>query len=344
MGASRSTLISIQCLRAAAAWSVVLHHFSQVFFKFKGDDWFNVFFSQYGARGIDLFFVISGFVMYKSTSEKHVSPHQFMFNRIVRIVPIYWVFTFAFLALIWLSPQVPQAESYDLGFLLKSLFFIPVENPRGIGLFPLLTVGWTLNLEMAFYVVFAVSLFAGGAYRLAAVTLGILLLQNVVPLLSSDFRIFGRQVSFEFLLGVGVGILYERKLLRLSVAVCLILSAGALLAMSFAHKSQDYLLVGIPFSVVLAAAISQEERFKRHKWIAAVGDWSYSTYLSHVIILYIFFIASQNWGIGPWMMLVPCCAAILLVSWASYVYLEQRMTRALKRIWPSKRKLVTAHQ
>jgi len=76
-------LKSIQLLRAISAWMVVFYHTQQIYFGFGESGLISVFFSRYGAMGVDIFFVISGFVIYISTINKNISPLQFMANRII---------------------------------------------------------------------------------------------------------------------------------------------------------------------------------------------------------------------------------------------------------------------
>jgi exopolysaccharide production protein ExoZ len=127
-------LKSIQILRAAAALGVLLDHAGR---------WLDVApIVDIGAAGVDLFFVISGFIMVY-TSERLFgqtgAPQRFLARRIIRIVPLYWTLTaFAALVLFGFGPNT-----------LGSYLFIPTH--RG----PILTVGWTLNYEMMFYSLFA---------------------------------------------------------------------------------------------------------------------------------------------------------------------------------------------
>ena len=87
------TIISIQILRAFAALLVVFHHA-----RYQIQD-FEVFFHggiwPFGQAGVDIFFVISGFIMWVTTHDRRTTPLRFMTNRIVRIVPLYWLLTLA---------------------------------------------------------------------------------------------------------------------------------------------------------------------------------------------------------------------------------------------------------
>ncbi|CAJ0705069.1 hypothetical protein LMG18091_04341 [Ralstonia wenshanensis] len=124
------------------------------------------FFAQYGALGVDLFFVVSGLVIYMSSTARDVSPLQFAYRRGIRVVPAYWLFTAIAAILLLIDPAFLPATQFTPELLIKSLLFLPMQNPTGSGPFPLLTVGWTLNCEMFFYCLFAISLFLPGKARL----------------------------------------------------------------------------------------------------------------------------------------------------------------------------------
>jgi exopolysaccharide production protein ExoZ len=109
------------------------------------------FFSIVGNFGVDIFFVISGFIMFYTLKRDHYSAREFLLRRILRIVPVYWLMTLAFIPIIYAFPS-PFASRFDwdISSLALSLLFIPHQNPSGLGEYPLLTVGWSLNFEMFF--------------------------------------------------------------------------------------------------------------------------------------------------------------------------------------------------
>jgi peptidoglycan/LPS O-acetylase OafA/YrhL len=88
--------------------------------------------------------------------------------------------------------------------------------------------------------------------------------------------------------------------------------------------------VGIPISIVVAITISQEHYFKLNKWLINLGDWSYSTYLCHVLILSIGFRLMTIWDLNIWIVLIICCLSIYVLSWASYIFVEQAANRLIK--------------
>ena len=109
-----------------------------------------------GAAGVDLFFIISGFVMVYSSEPLFGSSRgaiYFFCHRIIRIVPLYWIVTA--LALI-LATMHGFGGMYPLHMIVGSFLFIPMLRPEGV-MQPLVAQGWTLNYEMFFYVIFAMA-------------------------------------------------------------------------------------------------------------------------------------------------------------------------------------------
>jgi exopolysaccharide production protein ExoZ len=121
-----------------------------------------------GAAAVDIFFVISGFVIAYTTASKPISAGRFFALRVIRVVPLYWV-----AMLLWAALQTAPSRFgsvFSLGHLAHSLAFIPYDSPRFPGKpYPLFTLGGTLNYEMFFYALFALSLWVSGKWRMTVV-------------------------------------------------------------------------------------------------------------------------------------------------------------------------------
>jgi exopolysaccharide production protein ExoZ len=194
------TIEGIQYLRGIAACMVAAHHAMSHF----GADvaWDDIF----GARRVDLFFVISGFIMAYTTrrfdpnGDRPAQAWSFLVQRFFRIVPLYWI------ALAVACRGFFLNGTADAGVLQDFLFF-PRFNPTAPEhIWPWLIPGWTLNYELFFYVVFAASMLLG-RWRKAAValTLGALVLAGLVVAPSTAPGIFYTStVLLEFALGIGV--------------------------------------------------------------------------------------------------------------------------------------------
>ena len=152
-------LFNLQVLRGIAAVGVVFYHTAYLL----AGGYHTEFF------GVSTFFVISGFIMCWITRD---DADGFLRKRIERIVPFYWVCTFALILLTYKLPLDLMSWQF-VAYLARSLFFLPSPG------FPVLHVGWTLNFEMYFYLVFAVSLWISPRFApliAAAFICGVLLL------------------------------------------------------------------------------------------------------------------------------------------------------------------------
>src|ERR1700722_17033315 len=162
-GTPRTQLLSIQYLRGLAALSVLVTHSLQ---------WplaeMNIVLLKTGRLGVEVFFVISGFIITTIAGDGRFNPKEFLVRRAFRIVPAYWAATFLITILAVAIPTqvrttIPTAEG-----LIKSLLFIPALEPKA----PLLLLGWSLNFEVFFYLLFA-SLFFLRSEARTLVLLGI---------------------------------------------------------------------------------------------------------------------------------------------------------------------------
>ncbi|RYG23519.1 MAG: acyltransferase, partial [Burkholderiales bacterium] len=140
-------LYSVQYLRAAAALLVVVAH---AFSYQMGLG--NPLVVEAGEVGVTLFFAISGFIMVHVTGPGSFSAGDFLVRRIVRIVPLYWLFTALAASLAVLAPALFKTTVFTWPHFIQSLLFIAHEAPNRGGTSPLLSLGWTLNYEAFFYV------------------------------------------------------------------------------------------------------------------------------------------------------------------------------------------------
>ena len=271
-------LASIQYLRAAAALAIVAFHALQ--WRAGG---FNV-----GRAGVDLFFVISGVIMWRVTGARESRPAQGLWRRITRVAPLYWLITLIVAGVAALSPMFLTNIHPDLGHLLLSLAFIPHIDPKGLP-FPLLPLGWTLNYEAVFYLVFAAALFAPrraqawivGAALFAIVAAGVILTDPV-------YILGANPLMFEFAGGLAVANLADMGALPGRRGGWALIAAGlaglaipALLG-AFSELGRPFIW-GIPAAAIVAGALAIEQDGGVPNWPALMllGDASYALYLIH---------------------------------------------------------------
>ena len=325
-------LISVQALRALAAWTVVCHHFMQIFFDFEARGPIGQWFIDKGAVGVDVFFVISGLVIFLATADKALTPWRFMLMRVARIAPAYWFYTLLMAFLAVAVPSLIPEVRFEPGHMLLSMLFIPAENPAGFGVYPLLDVGWTLNFEMLFYLLFACALLVRGAYRLGVVAALLYLVCYIVaPALDFADGFYSNDMVFEFLMGIGIGMLYRRGLCRAKAWLPLLGIVVALVAIWHGANVPRALEWGVPSALLVISCVTLEPYFKGSRLLKSLGDCSYSVYLIHVLVLCAGRWVVERTGMDPYAILPVCLLVTGFGAFLSHEWLEKRTYRELKR-------------
>ncbi|MDI3398613.1 acyltransferase [Pseudomonas sp. V88_4] len=323
-------LISVQALRALAAWAVVCHHFMQIFFDFEARGPIGQLFIDKGAVGVDIFFVISGLVIFLSTEGKALPPARFLLYRLFRIVPAYWLYTVLMaLLVVFARPLLPD-QTVDWSHLLLSLLFIPTENPGGYGIYPTLNVGWTLNYEMLFYVLFAWALLFRLQVRLLVVAALLFAVCQAWTGFGWVSEFYRSDIVYEFLLGIGIGMLYRRGWIGPALWLPLLGIGAALLAIYHLAPEPRLLNWGLPSAVLVMASMALERHVERNRLLKLLGDCSYSVYLMHVLVLSAGGYVARRYGINPYLMFIVCALAIAIGSWLSYEWVEKRSYQWLR--------------
>jgi exopolysaccharide production protein ExoZ len=276
-----------------------------------------------GAAGVDIFFVISGFVMALSSRPlaRTSSPgFEFMKRRVERIAPLYWLFTTLRVVLLVVAPAVALHGLGSTWHVAASYLFIPSYSATHEAL-PVLSVGWTLNFEMLFYVLFAAAL----ALRIpplkliAPMLIGLTLTWAVFPRDSVAVLDWGNPIILEFLFGMLLYEAWERRL-RMPQAVAWITiaaSSAALQTISWGWSSPLRPLVwGVPATMLLMALLSLEERLgnKAPRWMLEIGDASYSIYLTHTFVVPVIAAAFLRLPFPALRGIVPVVAISLVTS------------------------------
>jgi len=293
---------NIQVLRGVAALAVVYYHTGFMLYKNVHTDF----------QGVSIFFVISGFIMTYITQD---ADNKFLIRRIIRIVPLYWIITaVAFLCFSILFPTMGHflhnrdslseagfinllvdnagAFSSHILVLLKSFFFIPYKNEAG-NLHPYLEVGWTLNLEMLFYLIIGVMLLfkTKRATILACfVLIGIKVLDFSLTDSSKVLDFYSHGYTTFFILGVfsyyawlilGRIHFLRKKLVLFPIGFVVLCAYFAINTFGCHRYYSSYI---IPFSVILMALLLHSSGL-RYAWKPSIilGDASYALYLTHTV-------------------------------------------------------------
>jgi exopolysaccharide production protein ExoZ len=285
-----ATIRLVQALRAAACVMVVIYHATRAVSPDRG--WAN------GAAGVDLFFVISGYVMLRSSRGLMGAQGgwaRFLARRIRRLVPLYWTLTAAKLLFTMARPSLAPLTHPTARSVLADLLFIPARDGAGI-VRPLLAVGWTLNFEFFFSALFAACL----AARMHPLWMSPLLFgltaagfwhEDAWP---APFY-FANGVVLEFAAGMALAAMPAR--LGTRTALCLAITGCALLLAVPSLGPWRCIMWGVPASCIIAAALALEPTWGCHvpAPLVAAGDASYAIYLIHPFVV----AALARYGTAP---------------------------------------------
>lgn len=277
----------IQYLRAVAALMVVWHH---SLIQIAGMQQL-IHIRDFGPSGVDLFFVISGFIMFVTTAEKPLTPGEFFGLRLVRVVPMYWLMTLLMIVCAVVSPAAFRTLVMSPAAAAKSLLFIPYNSLSFPGEpWPVLVPGWTLNYEMFFYAIFALCLFVPPRWRLGSLVAALGALVAVGRLVGSSSSpfvwVYTSPLLLEFIAGCMIGYLWSKRSTPTSLAVSVtgIAAGGYLLFMRgeppFLGYSQ---MVGA--ALIVWCSLHPLLCTIKSRLLMALGDASYSTYLTHLFTL-----------------------------------------------------------
>jgi exopolysaccharide production protein ExoZ len=280
----------VHLLRAVAALAVMIAHAHQSALVIGIGDYVPDF--PIGAAGVDLFFVISGFVMVVASAElfgERGAPPYFFLRRLARIVPLYWLLTGTFV-LILFAGRHHSSTYLSASEILTSLFFIPHSLPNG-AVSPVYGLGWTLNYEMMFYVLFSAALFMRARLAVSLLSIAMLYLAYVLPRYS-----FGVPVSFwanpiivEFVFGMIIGLArlegFRMPVWLARTFVAMAFGWFALSAATFWLGFAREFFWGLAAAAMVAGAGLCRTDMRSRNGIARslilVGDASYALYLVH---------------------------------------------------------------
>lgn len=332
-------VVVIQYLRGLAALLVVYTHLDTQILRLSADG--GLPHAAIGAWGVDIFFVISGFIMYIAAIDIDARPCDFLLRRAIRIVPLYWALTALIVAVACIAPALLSSTRLDASHVLASFLFLPWPNPAFEGDWPVLIPGWTLNYEMYFYAAVAIGLLAPRRLRViltSAIVIGVLVAVQIAQP-TGPVSFYGDDIVIEFLFGLLAGYMFTKvKPLGAPLGVFLIgLSFCLVVWMATMTSVPRAVAYGIPALMLVLGSLQLEAMAKRAVLRPALflGDVSYSLYLTHVIalpmvtLIFIRLGAQYDLDLAP---AYPFAAALWALLLAALVHLtiEKPLTRKLR--------------
>jgi len=321
----RNSLFNVQLLRFAAAFAVLFSHAAYLTLPHNA-----LVLAIPWTAGVDVFFVISGFIMTWMSAGEFCSPaaaKRFILRRVVRIVPPYWFFTALMLATLVAAGDDPSGKE-----ILTSLLFIPWPATNG-NIVPILVQGWTLNYEAFFYASFGLCMVWRRGMGVLVVALFVLAASHaLVPHSWFILRFLTGGHLIEFAAGMLFGQVYLRGGRLSTIGSCLTGSA-AMLVFALTRSASGLLLhIGLPSALLAAAVIFAPEPTTLgpvRRALKAGGDASYTLYLSHTFTVAAVVFLSRSMGFAPVVMLILAMAAAVATALLFYRVAEAPVTASL---------------
>ena len=306
-------------------------------------------FFKFGMFGVDLFFVISGFVMVSITRGQFQSAPRaltFLYHRASRIYPMYWFYSALVLAIFLIEPAwVNSAQGNQINVV--SSFLLWPESTL-----PLINVGWTLIHELYFYIVFFVFLLLvpekqlGLALALWAIT--VVVVNLGVATTNPVFDLLVNPLTLEFIAGCFLAIVFctDQGWKNTGVlAASTIILVAVLTGLNASEIPEGWWRVGMygaPAAAILySLEVAEREKFVLHKYLVKIGDSSYSIYLVHVLALSavgrVLQALSANSMLGNTIMILILTFCVIASGLISYQIIERPLIKATRKAYDSTR-------
>jgi len=347
---NNTKIYTIQALRGIAVISVIIFHLMTIEIKYGGIKTIIPSIFHFTMFGVDLFFVISGFIMIMVTQGKFQQLHHtmsFIYHRVSKIYPTYWFYTLLILAVFVVKPSWVNSAQGNQMDILSSMLLYPSDT------LPIVMVGWTLIHEMYFYVIFSFLLLFVPERKMpiALILWGmlILVLYSLFPNSNVLIQLISHPLTIEFIAGGLLAIIYNRKNVNIKSTYLLMLAF-----LSFILSLIGYLtyveisnvveplhwwriaIFGIPSVLITYLLINAERNgYTVNKYLVRIGNSSYSIYLSHILTLSAVGRVWQSFateGIIDNIIMIPILLIFsILAGMLGYVMIEKPLHRLTRK-------------
>ena len=315
MTAEKKSIETLQALRFLAALLVVIYHVFLHYQARKGT--LPVQFNRYiSFVGVDIFFVISGYVMWRTTASRSAmnDAARFLYNRCVRIFAGYW----PIIAVLFAIMAIHEPQRLAMYDWLSAVLLFPVPG----NLRPL-DVNWTLIFEMLFYATMAVGIaFRSRRNVMLAFTVAVIVIAILPKSGFYALRFFQNPIPLEFLAGCFVAYLLERPSDRggptfLILGVTLILGSGMLFMVrqELPGPWERVLTYGLASALIVFGTVRLDSKVRTPHSMVVLGDSSYAIYLLHVPILtFVWHHLPSSYGVWFFYRNLEIGAAVIVVA------------------------------
>jgi peptidoglycan/LPS O-acetylase OafA/YrhL len=329
----------LQAGRALAAISVAAFHLSILMGleRYGGDAAFRDF-TRHGFRGVDFFFVLSGFIILFAHLDDIGRPRavgDYLNRRFVRVYPIYWLYTAGFVTLLLLGFGTDAKNPTNIGDWLTTwslVRFTAVEPP--------LSVAWTLFHEVAFYSMFSLLILNRRFGIIALAIWGVLCVAFYdYPLEAqrTPWNVYTAAYNLFFLLGMGACWLYRRGgkgFIEFGAGLAIAIFASISMGLP---NNLSPLILSIGFALLVAGATKMElgGYIKVPAFLNFIGNASYTIYLAHIPILGVLMKIALGSGlyaaVGARVTYVVVLAGTIAAGCAAYALVERPLLSLFRR-------------
>ncbi|MCX7085678.1 MAG: acyltransferase [Methylococcales bacterium] len=336
-----SKIDTLQAIRAFASIAVMLFHGTQIIHERLNYLFLNNFFIA-GFSGVDIFFVLSGFIILYTSNSNSIDSSIFLKKRFIRIYPIYWLVTLLLVIAFFISPSTENAHKGDLYTILGSITLFP-QKDYVIG------VAWTLTYEVIFYLFFAFTYFRKPRYLFYGFTIWITsILITFFLKLDTNYHIFKTlldPVILNFAFGCIIAFVYKRftnethGIWYFWIGL-IFFTLSWLFYYQLKLDSSDLLdsdisrvyLFGLPAAVLIFGSLYLKNNVP--KWLVYLGDASYSLYLVHGTVLSILIKIIIKFNLSSQFInfygALSLFVTTLILSCCFYSFIEKNLIKLIK--------------
>ena len=295
---------------------------------------------DFSRAGLDIFFIISGLLVWRLTRTRETHPALFFVHRVSRLAPLYWIFTATYLAFINLAGRsfAYEAAQPTLPEVFRSLIFIPFFNAHH-DILPVLEPGWTLPFDVWYFAIFSFILMFPKRTQLLVATISYVL----IPLLhglrfgGAVAQVITHPRSLDFLAGIWIAhsLQHRRLVPRSSAQILTVLSLSAILtfiALGIPARGVGFVFWAIAACVATYAMVSIEGQGGAWKALfqaPVIGVSSYSIYLLQPMTITASCMLMPG---GFWPKFIVAVSTSLALGVGAHFAIEQPINKLLKRM------------
>jgi peptidoglycan/LPS O-acetylase OafA/YrhL len=269
-----------------------------------------------------------------STHKKPVTATNFISNRIIRIIPLYWTLTILALIVFLILPDKVNSSGGET-VIFQSFFLLPTDGKY------LINNGWTLRYEFLFYIIFMISLFLQNKRFIAIIIIGLLFIGQSIESNNTYFKFLTNTLLLEFLFGIFLYFFYN-KYKKDNILLSVSLLTSSIILLFFFMENNDLIksraiYYGIPALLFCGAFLVLENKLQKIKsFILPLGNSSYSLYLIHPFVLMGSSIILKKFNNESYLydiiLILSMLISSIIVGILTYKYIEIKQINYLKNI------------